>query len=139
MSGIGGWSPGNQSAGAKPLAICDCGKLSVLPGTCFIVMSGAAGVAGAAGAGAAAPGAGAPAGIAYAHAGGPPAARSAPVAKRVAAASTTRQLNLRINVSFILTNSQSYTPAPYRRIDPTRFAARRVSRPSGAPADPPIA
>ena len=38
---------GNQSAGPKPSEICWRVKLSVLPGSCFIDVSGAGGVAGA--------------------------------------------------------------------------------------------
>ncbi len=89
MSGIAGWSPGNQSAGPKPSEICCRVKLSVLPGSCLIEVSGAGG---------AAPGVGG-SGMAYAHAGGSPTARSTEVATRGATTSATSGMNLRIQAS----------------------------------------
>src|SRR2546430_8158290 len=61
MSGIGGWSPGYQSAGPAPSRICAAVNDELLPGSLCIVGSGAGGVAGAAGAAGAAvaPGGGA--------------------------------------------------------------------------------
>src|SRR2546430_3181963 len=89
MSGMVGWSPGNQSAGPKPSEICCRVKLSVLPGTCLVdVSAGGAGGAGAP--------AGRATGIAYAHAGGSPAAWSTPVAMTAATPRTTRTRNLRM-------------------------------------------
>src|SRR2546422_5895785 len=69
MSGIGGWSPGYQSAGPAPSRICAAVNDELLPGSLCIVGSGAGGVAGAAGAAGAAvaPGGGAKP---YAHGGG---------------------------------------------------------------------
>src|SRR2546422_11388287 len=61
MSGIGGWSPGYQSAGPAPSRICAAVNDELLPASLCIVGSGAGGVAGAAGAvgAAVAPGGGA--------------------------------------------------------------------------------
>src|SRR5712691_10469698 len=87
MSGIVGWSPGNQSAGPKPSAICCRVKLSVLPGICLTDVSGAA---------VGAPG-GVATGMAYAHSGGSPSARSTAVAARDATTTTTKACNLRIS------------------------------------------
>src|SRR5262245_14320595 len=92
MSGIAGWSCGNQSAGPKPSEICCRVKVNVLPGSCFIDVSAAGG------AGAGAP-AGRGAGMAYAHAGGSLAARSAEVMASGAAAMATSITNLRIETS----------------------------------------
>jgi hypothetical protein len=39
ISGIGGWSPGNQSAGPNGLLICACVKALSDPGTLCIVAS----------------------------------------------------------------------------------------------------
>src|SRR2546422_6399802 len=47
MSGIGGWSPGYQSAGPAPSRICAAVNDELLPGSLCIVGSGAGGVAGA--------------------------------------------------------------------------------------------
>src|SRR6185295_11543638 len=91
MSGIAGWSPGNQSAGPKPSEICWRVKLSVLPGSVFIDVSGGGGV------GAGAP-AGRAAGIAYAQAGGSLAARSTLVITSGATTSTRHVTILRIGV-----------------------------------------
>src|SRR5262245_2834846 len=73
-SGIVGWSPGYQSAGPKPSAICWRVNVSVVPGSDFGDVSGGAGV------GAAAP-CGGGFGIAYAQAGGSPAARVTVIAR----------------------------------------------------------
>src|SRR5580658_6502005 len=73
MSGMGGWSAGNQSAGPKPSRICARVNSKLLPARRFGLVSGAAcaprppAPAGAAGA----PGCGKP----YAQAGGPSAAK----------------------------------------------------------------
>src|SRR5262245_5700746 len=70
MSGIVGWSSGNQSAGPKPSRTCASVKDLLLPGSLCSVGSGGAGAGAGAGAAAGAPGGGGGVAKPYAHGGG---------------------------------------------------------------------
>ena len=109
MSGIFGWSPGNQSAGPKPSRICVRVNSRSLPARRFGVVSGGACAprppppAGAAGA----PGCGNP----YAHAGGPSAANEASEALTV---NTDASAKIRIPDRLVI--------GPYNTLMKTAFA-----------------